>query len=175
MLILRQAKKLSFLLTLVFLTACGASNPTVGGYNHIEGKVSTRLELLSPMVKIGEWLTFRYSADKAGFVNIFAVNSSGRTTQLIQNKRVTGHATYSFPEKVDNFDVKVSGPKGVEHLVLVYSKQPFNPLLAGELKSSNVPSGLTLNSSQLLHRLQVSLTNLDVEQWARSDAKLEIY
>lgn len=170
-------KRLRYLLvvtTLSLLTACASTGSTVGGYSHIDGKARVKIELLEPRVKIGEWLVFRYTTDRAGFVNVFVVNSSGRTTQLVQNKRVKGGGTNRFPATEDRFDIKIDGPVGTERLILVYSKQPFNPILATERKGVQSPAMLTLSSSQLLHRLNESLSALTYNQWARSDATLAV-
>lgn len=158
----------------VMVTACSATNPINEMNTPPHRKALAKLELLQPSLKIGEWLAFRYSVDQPGFINVYVINSSGKTTQLIQNKRVTKYVINRFPEKNDSFDIKVSGPIGTERFSLVFTKQPFDPLLASERKLGRAPTGLTLSSSQLIHRLDKSLNALDTRHWSRSDAILTV-
>ncbi|NOQ13446.1 MAG: protein kinase [Methyloprofundus sp.] len=80
--------------------------------------------------KIGDTLTISFDVDKALYVQIFIINSTGEITALFPNpyqpdKRLNPNQTYQIPPKNAQFTLDISEPKGEDRIIALASSKPF--------------------------------------------------
>lgn len=86
--------------------------------------VAIRLDKPTPRYRIGEHLTLRLQAEKSCYLTIFDVGTSGNVTLLLPNRyrsdtRIEAGKAIEFPGEGDGFEYEVTGPTGVDRIVVV--------------------------------------------------------
>jgi hypothetical protein len=136
------------------------------------GGVVAQLHKFQEELKIGEWLSLAYRSNVAGYASLYAVNSSGKTMQLMINQPVAANSWQHFPAGNDSFDLKAMPPVGVEHYILLVTKQPLNPV--GGLQGTETISELALSPKALKQRLGAATSVLKREAWGQSEISLRL-
>ena len=66
---------------------------------------------------IGDPITIRYGASNAGYINIFDYTSDGGVIILVRDQRISSGSNLAL-------NSSVSGPAGVERLIILYTPKP---------------------------------------------------
>lgn len=105
----------------------------------------------------------RSSADV--YCNLYAVNTSGDTLQLLANHPLPANTTQSLGSPGDPLYYRVHPPRGTETYVLVATRQPLEWLQPADIRRRGPATRLTLKPAQLTRRLQEALAARDPATW----------
>lgn len=78
----------------------------------------------------GDPITIFFRTNRDAYVAIYSVDTRGRVSLLFPSERnednfVSGGSTYRLPGVRDNYNLRVSGPEGKEHIQLIASRERF--------------------------------------------------
>ncbi|WKJ90869.1 protein kinase [Methylomonas montana] len=82
-----------------------------------------------PQYKIGEELKLHIRLTKAGYLKVAYLGAAGEISELFPNQyqsiRVKPDTEYFIPPKTGKYKLQVTGPKGVDRIVAVFSETPM--------------------------------------------------
>lgn len=78
----------------------------------------------------GDNIVISYRTNRDAFVVVYSIDSRGRVSLLFPSESgrdnfVRGGVTYRLPDGLDDFDLVVSGPEGVENIQIIASRERF--------------------------------------------------
>jgi hypothetical protein len=78
----------------------------------------------------GDNIVISYRTNRDAFVAIYSIDSRDRVSLLFpsepdQDNFVRGGVTYRLPDGLDDFDLVVTGPEGVENIQIIASREKF--------------------------------------------------
>lgn len=78
----------------------------------------------------GDPITLFFRTNRDAYVAIYSVDTRGRVSLLFpasdgDDNFVTGGSTYRLPGARDNYNLRVSGPEGKEHIQIIASRERF--------------------------------------------------
>jgi hypothetical protein len=78
----------------------------------------------------GDNIVLNFRVNRDAFVAIYSIDSRDRVNLLFpsgpgEDNYVRGGVTYSLPNGLDDFDLVVTGPKGVENIQIIASRERF--------------------------------------------------
>ncbi len=78
----------------------------------------------------GDNIVISYRTNRDAFVAVYSIDSRGRVSLLFpgepgRDNFVRGGVTYRLPDGLDDFDLVVSGPEGVENIQIIASRERF--------------------------------------------------
>jgi hypothetical protein len=78
----------------------------------------------------GDNIVISYRANRDAFVAVYSIDSRGRVSLLFPSEPgrdnfIRGGVTYRMPDGLDDFDLVVSGPEGVENIQIIASRERF--------------------------------------------------
>lgn len=85
-----------------------------------------------PTYYIGDRITLHTSVNEDAYVYLFDIDAVGVITQIYPNRYTGGHMymragnTYAFPSGQDQFTFDVGGPRGLNRVLAIASRQPLN-------------------------------------------------
>lgn len=85
----------------------------------------------TPNYRIGDRITIYTTVNENAYVYLFNVNPDGSTDQILPNRLsgsnyVRAGQTRAFPAQGDNFTFDVSGPYGLNKVLVIASRRPLN-------------------------------------------------
>jgi hypothetical protein len=121
--------------------------------------------------EIGESLKINFTVGKDCHVNIFSLGTSGKLTLLFPNRLHKNNAVkhgvvYSIPAPADNFKIKISGPKGVNKIMLFASTSDVT--LLPRRKSASVFREVDSDDAARLRDLAVEIKNTADAAWGEA-------
>lgn len=121
-------------------------------------------------LSIGQPLQLDLQTTAAGYLNLYFINSSGQTGQLLTNYPVQANEPATFPPAGGKkLRYAPSGPPGAETFILVATRQPLNLLGRTDIKNVKKPrtpvAELNLNGAQLVNRLRSALQQRPPPDW----------
>lgn len=127
---------------------------------------------------LGDDLVVKFKADRACYVTIFNMGSSGQITVLFPNRfyatnYVKANEEYSIPGKFQNFKIKAQGPAGIEKLKIFATEQNV-PLLPEQYNVSAFRSLDPKTESSVTRDLAITITNLDQTAWAEGSYEFQV-
>lgn len=119
---------------------------------------------------IGEAVRLDLRTAAPGYLNLYFINSSGQTGQLLTNYPVQANEPATFPPAGGKkLRYAPSSPPGVETFILVATRQPLNLLRRADIKNVKKPrtpvAELNMNGSQLVGRLRGALQRWPTPDW----------
>lgn len=147
---------------------------TTSGIRVAEGKIAVQLNTPHLQLHLGEALALGYSSGSTGYANLYALNSSGKTMQLMANHPVYAGVWQTFPSHDAAFTLTATPPAGVERYVLLVTQVPFNPLLPQEAQDIGGVSQLTLATPKLRQRLAQATASLRPESWGKAESEVQL-
>ena len=124
----------------------------------------------APPVRIGEELGFTLSASVAGYGHLYLINASGAVLALVENLAVTSGAQAQFPEPGGGFTFRASPPAGVERVLFLVTRQPFQ----GFGGSTSGPVQIAVRAHEFLKSLNEATASLPGGDWALTETRIEI-
>ena len=121
--------------------------------------------------EIGESLKINFTVGKDCNVNIFSLGTSGKLTLLFPNRLHKNNAVkhgvvYSIPAPADNFKIKISGPKGVNKIMLFAATSDVT--LLPRRKSASVFREVDSDDAARLRDLAVEIKNTADAAWGEA-------
>lgn len=85
----------------------------------------------NPSYRVGEHITLYTSVNEDAYVYLFNVNPDGSTDQILPNRvsssnYVLAGQTRAFPASGDGFTFDVSGPYGLNRVLVIASRRPLS-------------------------------------------------
>ena len=127
----------------------------------------------SPLV-IGQLLKLYITSQIDGFVNLYHINSSGKTARLLHNKKVIADKTISFPGPMGKINFQFDPPTGEEIYILIMTKTSQQWLTQADLKGHGALTALALTARQLVDRLAVTTRQIDAKTWNSAVLRLPL-
>ena len=124
----------------------------------------------APPVRIGEKLGFTLSASAAGYGHLYLINASGAVLVLAENLAVDSGARTQFPGPGGGFTFRASPPAGVERVLFLVTRQPFQ----GFGGSASGPVQLAVRAQEFLRTLNEATGSLPRGNWALTETRIEI-
>ena len=140
----------------------GLSNPKAG--------FTVMLRSERPALPMGEPVRLALRTTAPGYLNLYFINSSDQTGQLLTNYPVQANEPATFPPAGGKKLRYVPGPPpGAETFILVATRQPLNLLKRADIRNVKKPrtpvAELNLNGSELLNRLRGALQQRPAADW----------
>jgi uncharacterized protein with LGFP repeats len=85
----------------------------------------------TPVYRVGDRISISTTVNEDAYVYLFNINPDGTTDQILPN-RLSGSAyvragqTRTFPAQGDNFVFNISGPRGINKVLVIASRTPLN-------------------------------------------------
>lgn len=174
--------KILLLPWVLLLTACSATSPrtqppvapvaTQQLPAVSRGGVAVHLRAFAQDIKVGQWLALAYRSSAAGYANLYAINSSGKTMQLLFNRPVAANQWQNFPEQGEAFGLKAMPPVGEEHYILLVTEKPF--VLPGGSQQAGIPMELSFPPAVLRQQLTGVTRTLRQDTWGQTETRLKL-
>ena len=132
------------------------------------GVIPTR----TPPVRIGDELAFRLSTSRNGYGHVYLLNASGAVLVLAQNLPLTDGVERVFPTPGGGVALRASPPAGVERVLFLVTRQPFEGL--GGSLTSGMPVQLAERAQDFILKLNAATAKLPGQDWALVESRIEI-
>ncbi len=120
----------------------------------------------SPTVLIGDYLNLTLRTTRDSYVSLYAIHSSGRTSQLVANHPLRAAQSLAFPGPNSSVDYRFQPPTGTETYIAVATHQPLSWLRETDIAGYKGPLvELNLTGSQLVSRLRLALEPYPPPDW----------
>ena len=115
----------------------------------------------------------------SGYMNLYFINPSGKTGQLLTNYPVHAHEIIVFPPTTSKqLQYTLAPPIGVENFILVVTQQPLNLLSRRDISNVKKPrtaiAEFNLNGPQLINRLRDALYRWPPSAWNADSVQLPL-
>ena len=124
----------------------------------------------APPVRIGDELGFILSASVTGYGHLYLLNASGAVLVLAENLPVADGVQTVFPAPGGGFTFRASPPAGVERVLFLVTRQPFQGFGSG----ANAPVQLPKKAPDFVRGLNAATGVLPERGWAVTEARIEI-
>lgn len=169
------------LAALLLLTGCAAPGPGPGPgpapyagpeptgvpadlHNRTAG-FSAQLWAEKPLPRIGDFLSLKLRISADAYLSLYAIHTSGRTSQLLDNEAARSDRTLTFPGPRSPVDYRVSPPPGTETYLLVATEQPLRWLAPADIRRRGALTELNLTGGELQQRLRAVLERQNPYSW----------
>lgn len=125
--------------------------------------------------QIGDLVVLRIRSERDCYVTLFDVGTSGNVTVLLPNRYrsdnlIKADKLVSFPGSGDGFNYQVTGPEGLERIVVVGATSPLN-LVAEDLAQYESARSVFMtappdNARPLMQRARDVLVKAKADEWA---------
>lgn len=170
---------LACLAALLLLAGCAAPGPgpgpapysgpeSVGIPTDLQNRTadfSAQLWSDRPPPRIGDFLNLKLRVSADAYLSLYAIHSSGRTSQLLDNEAARGGRTLTFPGPRSPVDYRVSPPPGTETYLLVATEQPLRWLAPADIRQRGALTELNLTGGELQQRLRAVLERQNPYSW----------
>ena len=126
----------------------------------------------TPPVRIGDELGFRLSTSRNGYGHVYLLNASGAVLVLAQNLPLTDGVERVFPSLGEGFTFRASLPAGVERVLFLVTRQPFEGF--GNSSASGMPVQLAERAHDFIMNLNAATAQLPSQDWALVESRIEI-
>ena len=124
----------------------------------------------APPVRIGEEIGFALSTNTAGFGHLYLLNASGNALVLAENLLLAAGGQTAFPPPGSETAFRASPPAGVERIIFLVTRQPFQ----GFGGSARLPAQLPVTAGEFLAELNSATARMPAQGWAVVESRLEI-
>ncbi|MXV20189.1 DUF4384 domain-containing protein [Deinococcus xianganensis] len=85
----------------------------------------------TPVYRVGDRIRISTTVNEDAYVYLFNINPDGTTDQILPNRLsssayVRAGQVRTFPDRGDNFVFNISGPRGINKVLVIASRTPLN-------------------------------------------------
>lgn len=176
----------SVMIVAVLLGGCATSpqSPTVPVNDPLrignpKATFAVTLQADNQPLRIGDSPKLGLQATADGYMNLYFINPSGHTGQLLTNYPVQANEAIRFPPSTTKkLQYELAPPTGTETFILVVTRQPLNLLGRQDIKNVKRPrtaiAELNLNGQQLVSRLRDALRRWPPLAWNADSIQLPL-
>ena len=124
----------------------------------------------APPVRIGDELGFTLSSSATGYGHLYLLNASGAVLILAENLPLAGGGQAAFPVPGGGYSFRASPPAGVERIIFLATKQPFQ----GFGGAARGPVQLSVTAQKFIVQMNAATDQLPDGSWAVAEARVEI-
>ena len=137
------------------------------------------IKILARRYRIGDRIVVYFRADRACYLTLFNIGTSGKLTilfpnYLFQNNFITANKIYAIPGEEYRFEYELSGPVGVEKIKAIATTSKAN-LLDFEFSKAeffhSVESGIAARDISIVAR---EMEEVPVDSWAEVMCEFEV-
>ncbi len=130
-------------------------------------------------LRIGHSPHLDLQATAHGYMNLYFINSSGKTGQLLTNYPVRANEGVTFPPTASKkLQYQLTPPAGMETFILVVTHQPLNLLSRRDISNIKKPrtaiAEFNLTGPQLMNRLRNALRRWPPPAWNANSVQLPL-
>ena len=126
----------------------------------------------APPIRIGDEIGFVLSAEVTGYGHLYLLNASGGVLVLAENLVMTAGAQTSFPAPGGDITLRASPPAGVERVLFLVTRQPFQGF--GRGSGAGGPIQLAELASTFIANLNAATAQLPEQGWALAESRIEV-
>lgn len=114
---------------------------------------------------IGGFARFKVYSTADAYLNLYAIDSSYKTLQLLANYPIHAKEVLSLGGLQGPASYRLTPPPGTETYIAIATQKPFDWLETADIRRPGDISELALNAGQLTDRLLLALEKLDSASW----------
>ncbi len=146
---------------IVLLSACGAARP-----------FSISLVPTAPApIQVGTQLGFRLSSSTAGYASLYLIDPVGQVSVLAENLPLAA-GSLEYPSAAQGFTLSASQPVGVNRVILLVTRQPFDGFSGDATLTS--PVSLAVGATAFLLQLDRATGALPEGAWTTDEIEVRV-
>ena len=166
----------------VLAGGCGSSGdgPLVGG-EHVPVDANAEpafavgvTPTMAPPVAMGTAVGFRVSSSEMGYGHLYLINADGGVTMLAENLPLPAGAQVDYPRPEDGIRIRATPPAGIDRLILLVTRQPFDGFTDNDGNTLTRPVGLESTAEVFLEEFNDVTENLPASSWAVAETRVEV-
>ena len=122
-------------------------------------------------IRVGTDVSFRLSSTTAGYASLYLIDPVGQVSVLAENLPLAA-GSLDYPSSAQGFTLTASQPVGVNRVILLVTRQPFNGF-SGEATLTS-PVSLALRADEFLPRLDGATAVLSGTSWATDEIQIRV-
>lgn len=126
---------------------------------------------VSVPIRVGADVGFRLSSSTAGYASLYLIDPVGEVSVLAENLPLAA-GSLEYPSPAHGFTLTASQPVGVNRVILLVTRQPFDGF-SGEATLTS-PVSLALRSDEFLPRLDSATAVLPGTTWAMDEIRIRV-
>ena len=122
-------------------------------------------------IRVGTSLGFRVSSSTAGYANLYLIDPLGQVSVLAENLPVAA-GSIEYPSPSHGFTLAASQPVGVNRVVLLVTREPFDGF-SGQA-TLVTPVSLALQGNEFLSQLGRGTALLSRASWVTDEIQIRV-
>lgn len=122
-------------------------------------------------IRVGTHLGFRLSSSTAGYGNLYLIDPRGQVSVLAENLPL-GAGSIEYPSPAHGFTLAASQPVGVNRVILLVTRQPFDGF-SGEATLSS-PVSLAVYGNAFVSQLGRATASLSRNSWVTDEIQIRV-
>lgn len=129
---------------------------------------------MAPPVAMGTAVGFRMSSSEMGYGHLYLINADSGVTMLAENLPLPAGAQVDYPRPEDGIRIRATPPAGIDRLILLVTRQPFDGFTDNEGNTLTRPVGLESSAEVFLEEFNEVTENLPASSWAVAETRVEV-
>ena len=122
-------------------------------------------------IQVGTHLGFRLSSSTAGYASLYLIDPLGRVSVLTENLPLAA-GSIEYPLPAQGFTLAASQPVGVNRVILLVTRQPFDGF-SGEATLTS-PVSLAVNGSGFVSQLGRATASMRRDSWVTDEIQVRV-
>lgn len=122
-------------------------------------------------IRVGTHLGFRLSSSTAGYANLYLIDPLGQVSVLAENLPLAA-GSIEYPSPTQGFTLAASQPVGVNRVILLVTRQPFDGF-SGEATLSS-PVSLAVYGNEFDSQLREATASLSRASWVTDEIHVRV-
>ena len=122
-------------------------------------------------IRIGTQLGFRLSSSTAGYASLYLIDPVGEVWVLTENLPLAA-GSLEYPSAAQGFTLTASQPVGVNRVILLVTRRPFDGFSGNATLTSAV--SLALRAGAFVPQLNRATTGLPRMSWATDEIRVRV-
>ena len=178
----RSPLHLSALLWAVVISSCSGSRPQPVSPPPPAPSTMVRVPVRDPLsvslvptvpvpIRVGTQLGFRLSSSTAGYAGLYLLDPVGQVSVLAENLPLAA-GSLDYPSRAHGFTLAANQPVGVNRIILLVTRQPFDGF-SGEATLTS-PVSLALRASEFVTELDRATALLPRASWVTDEIEIRV-
>ena len=129
---------------------------------------------MAPPVAMGTAVGFRMSSSDAGYGHLYLINADSGVTMLAENLPLSAGVQVDYPRPEDGIRIRATPPAGIDRLILLVTRQPFDGFTDNGGSTLTRPVGLESGAELFLQEFNEVTENLPASSWAVAETRVEV-